>query len=158
MKNSDLGWPARQVPVNFVFAVTLMLWTFSTPSQAQTFTVLSNFTGASGAYPYGAPDLKIDVESTNSVLNPYRGLIEFSVMIASGPHRKTRPEAEADTVLKPFLSARYRNVYDITADGNATLSDREFYTGLPSPHWENRVAWPDACWDTISSSLDSREK
>jgi hypothetical protein len=99
---------------------------------------------------WGPPkDVKVDVEKTNSVIHPYRGIVEFSLVMSYGPHRKTKEDATSDTELKPLLRGRNRNIYDISKNG-ASLSSREVL-GFTSSQWEARVAWPDACWDLITS-------
>ena len=97
---------------------------------------------------WGPPaDVKIDVEKTNSVIHPYRGIIEFSLVMSYGPHRKTKEEAEADSELKLLLRGRYRNIYDISKDG-ASLGSREVLGSSPA-EWGPRPAWSGACWDGI---------
>jgi hypothetical protein len=99
---------------------------------------------------WGPPkDVKVDVEKTNSVIHPYRGIVEFSLVMSYGPHRKTKEEAAADAYLKSLLDGRYRNLYDITK-GGASLAVREV-RGLRSGQWEPRPAWSDACWDEVVS-------
>lgn len=95
---------------------------------------------------WGPPkDVKVDVEKTNSVVHPYRGIVEFSLVMSYGPHRKTKEKAAGDAYLKPLLGGRYRNLYDITK-GGASLAAREV-RGVRSEQWEPRPAWSDACWD-----------
>ncbi len=98
---------------------------------------------------WGPPkDVKVDVEKTNSVVHPYRGIVEFSLVMSYGPHRKTKEEAVADAELKPLLNGRYRNLYDISK-GRAALAAREVHGA--SGQWEPRPAWADACWDGVVS-------
>jgi hypothetical protein len=57
-------------------------------------------------------DVKVDVEKTNSVVHPYRGIVEFSLVMSYGPRRKRKEEAAADANLTPLLTGRNRVLYD----------------------------------------------
>ena len=101
---------------------------------------------------WGPPaQVKVDVQKTNSLVKPYLGLVEFSLVIAYGPKRNTREDAAKDSELRPFLTGRYRNLYEIGKDGGS-LADRLV---LSSGQWEHRPELADACWDHVTGAVES---
>lgn len=94
---------------------------------------------------WGPPtDVSFDVERTNSIVNPFKITIEFSLSFAYGPERNLKADAQADTELKPLFQGRYRNSYSLGQQG-AILRTAEVRHGSD---WAQRPRWPDACWDS----------
>jgi hypothetical protein len=101
-------------------------------------------------------DVFADAKANDSVLYPYTMVVEFSLKMTSGPERDTKAEAENDTNLSPIPympDARYRNVYLVGKDTvrlkrREVLSQERTSSGL----WQERPAWPNACWDHIAEN------
>ena len=94
-------------------------------------------------------DVRYDLQSSNSLIAPYVGIVEFSVYSGLGRFWKTPEQAGADDVVILPLTTRHRYLYRI-GGGGVQLDSRTYYDPK-SQVWVLEQGTPEMCWQRAAS-------
>ncbi len=93
-------------------------------------------------------DVRFDVKTSDSLVAPFEGIIEFSTHFGVSPCLRTDDEASCAADRPPFsITIRHRHVFRISESG-VQLDYRNTYDDKRQD-WVLEQGKPDACWETI---------
>ncbi len=88
-------------------------------------------------------DSSIDVRKTDSLVSPYMGVLEFTLIKHFTAFHKTRAEAEADNSFTQSTEARHRHTY-ASQDGTWVPKSRQNYVAILN-EWSDCEQPSDGC-------------
>jgi serine protease Do len=93
-------------------------------------------------------NVRFDVKSSDSLVAPFEGIVEFSVHFAGSRDMQTAGEAaSAPDYPTASRTIQYRNFYRI--NGSSVQLDSQTYFDSGQQDWLLRQGTSDACWDRI---------
>ena len=89
-----------------------------------------------------------DVLAINSLLWPYRIVIQYTLPIGMSKDYKKREDAEQNSKADLVIRNRYKNVYEF---GDKGLRISDLLSQQLNGEWRGRMTAFDACWDNLPS-------
>ena len=111
--------------------------------------IVAKFKSGWSKTTWGPPtDVDYDVLPTDSLVWPYRIVIQYTLPTRVTKTYKKKDEAEGDSTADLVIRLKYKDMYELGDKGLriSSLLAQEMGGG-----WHERLTAPDACWDSFQA-------